>query len=102
MYLEHTLVELVRDFPAHGLAAGDVGTVVGSYGNVGYEVEFISGGRTVAVVTLAEPDIRLARGVDEPSELLGSCITRRFQGAELTEDPPELRGKSAQPAPLDD
>lgn len=60
MYSEHQLVVLTRDVPADGLIAGDVGTVVGSYGNGGYEVEFTAGdGHTVAVATLGETDIRL-------------------------------------------
>lgn len=60
MYAEHELVVLTRDVPADGLFAGDVGTVVGSYGNGGYEVEFTTAdGQTLAVVTLSEADIRL-------------------------------------------
>lgn len=61
MFREHDLVELVRDVPADGLAAREFGTVVGDYGNGGYEVEFTdSEGRTRAVVTVGESDIRSA------------------------------------------
>lgn len=43
--------------------SGDVGTVVGVYGNGGYEVEFMAGdGHTIAVVTLSETDIRPRHG----------------------------------------
>ncbi|MEB3065522.1 DUF4926 domain-containing protein [[Mycobacterium] zoologicum] len=57
-YSEHQRVVLVRAVPAEGLSAGAVGTVVGSYGNGGYEVEFTAAdGRTVAVVTLRASDI---------------------------------------------
>lgn len=59
MYTEHELVVLIRDVPADGLLSGDVGTVVGVYGNGGYEVEFATGdGHAFAVATLAEADIR--------------------------------------------
>lgn len=65
MYREHELVVLARDVPADGLIAGDVGTVVGVYGNGGYEVEFpTAGGHTLAVATLGESDIR-PRAQDE-------------------------------------
>ncbi|WP_235849855.1 DUF4926 domain-containing protein [Mycolicibacterium doricum] len=58
-YREHELVVLTRHLPAHGLIAGDAGTVVGVYGNGGYEVEFTTGdGHTLAVATLAEADLR--------------------------------------------
>ncbi|MEB3071957.1 DUF4926 domain-containing protein [[Mycobacterium] vasticus] len=58
-YAEHRRVVLTRDLPSHGLSAGAVGTVVGTYGADGYEVEFIGAdGRTVAVATLGESDIR--------------------------------------------
>lgn len=60
MYDEHELAVLTRDVPEDGLIAGDVGTVVGACGSRGYEVEFMIGdGRTVAVTTPEESDIRL-------------------------------------------
>ena len=56
---ELSLVVLRHDLPQHGLAAGDVGTVVASYGDGGYEVEFLTAdGDTVAVITLADGDVR--------------------------------------------
>jgi hypothetical protein len=59
MYKEHDVVVLRRDLPDHGLMEGDLGAVVGIYRSGGYEVEFTApGGETVAVVTLAESDIR--------------------------------------------
>jgi hypothetical protein len=59
MFDEHELVVLARDLPEYELVAGDVGTVVGSYGNGGYEVEFMTAeGRTIAVATLSDTDIR--------------------------------------------
>ena len=62
-YKEHELVVLRSDVPAHGLCAGDIGTVVGVYDGGAYEVEFATpGGDTVAVLTLAPKEIRpLAR-----------------------------------------
>lgn len=56
-FAEHDRVALVRDVP--GLAGGAVGTVVGVYGNGGFEVEFTApDGRTPVVVTLAADDLR--------------------------------------------
>lgn len=59
MYADHERVALARELPAEGLCAGAVGTIVGRYGNGGYEVEFTTAdGRTLPVVTLAESDIQ--------------------------------------------
>lgn len=59
MYKEHDVVVLKRHLPDCGLVKGDVGAVVGVYRSGGYEVEFTAPeGETVAVVTLAEEDIR--------------------------------------------
>jgi hypothetical protein len=57
-YAELDRVALLRD--AEGLAAGAVGIVVGVYGSGGgYEIEFVDQyGRTLAVLTLGEDDIR--------------------------------------------
>ena len=54
-----TLV-LTRDFPQHALRKGDVGAVVHRYTDrVAFEVEFVTPeGKTVAVLTLTEADIR--------------------------------------------
>lgn len=62
MYQEHDVVVLRRDLPDRGLVKDDVGAVVGVYGSGGYEVEFTAAdGDTVAVVTLAEGDVRPRR-----------------------------------------
>lgn len=59
MHREHDVVVLRRDLPDCGLVKDDVGAVVGVYGSGGYEVEFTTAeGNTLAVVTLAETDIR--------------------------------------------
>ena len=52
-------VVLVRDLPAHGLKAGDLGAVVEIYPPDGLEVEFVTAsGRTTALVTLKSSDVR--------------------------------------------
>lgn len=52
-------VVLVRDLPAHGLKAGDLGAVVELYPPDGLEVEFVTAsGRTTALVTLKSSDVR--------------------------------------------
>lgn len=59
MYKEHDVVVLRRELPDHGLLDGDVGAIVGVYEAGGYEVEFTAAeGDTVAVVTLADEDLR--------------------------------------------
>lgn len=60
MFNEFDTVVLARDLKDHQLARGDVGTVVHCYaGGKAYEVEFVTGeGKTVAVVTLEDSDIR--------------------------------------------
>ena len=57
---EHETVVLTEGLSVHGLANGDVGTVVMVHeGGAGYEVEFVTlGGETVAVVTLAASKVR--------------------------------------------
>ena len=57
---EHDTVVLTEDLSGHGLARGDVGTIVMVHeGSAGYEVEFVTlGGETVAVVTLAASKVR--------------------------------------------
>ncbi len=65
-------VVLTRDFPDHGLQAGDIGSVVGIYPKGGVEVEFVrASGVTQALLTLGEMDIRKIG----PSDLLA---TRRL------------------------
>ena len=51
-FAEHQMVRLTRDVA--GLTAGTVGVIVGVYGDGGFEVEVLSDGRTVAVLTVAE------------------------------------------------
>jgi hypothetical protein len=54
-------IVLAADVPEHGLRRGDMGTVVHVYPNGGFEVEFFTAsGKTRAVVTLRQSDIRLA------------------------------------------
>jgi Domain of unknown function (DUF4926) len=60
MIRELDTVVLNRDVPAHGLTKGDVGAVVHCYADhKAFEVEFVTAeGKTVAVLTLTEKDIR--------------------------------------------
>lgn len=60
MIRELETVVLTHDVPEHGLEKGDVGAVVHRYVDKGaYEVEFVTAeGKTVAVLTLTEADIR--------------------------------------------
>lgn len=60
MIKELDCVVLVDEEPKHGLAAGDIGTVVHVYPDaVAYEVEFVTfTGRTAALVTLEAKMIR--------------------------------------------
>ncbi len=52
-------VVLAHDVLAHGLRAGDLGTVVEIYPGGGVEVEFVRGsGATQALLTLSERDVR--------------------------------------------
>lgn len=54
------MVVLMRELLEHGLSVGDVGAVVHRYREgEAFEVEFVTAeGRTLAVVTLPEGDIR--------------------------------------------
>ena len=59
MIRELDSVVLTVDLPEHGLKEGDVGTVVLSHGDAGYEVEFMTlGGETLAVVSLSKYRVR--------------------------------------------
>jgi uncharacterized protein DUF4926 len=59
------VVVLTRDVPASGLRAGDLGAVVEVYGPDAIGVEFVAAsGRTQALVTLQEADIREVRDND--------------------------------------
>jgi hypothetical protein len=57
---EHQHIVLTTDLPAERLTAGDVGTVVHVYRDVGaYEVEFATlTGETIAVVSLESTQLR--------------------------------------------
>jgi hypothetical protein len=58
-------VVLDRDLPEHGLRAGDLGAIVEIYAPDGLEVEFMTAsGRTQALVTLHESDVRAVRDED--------------------------------------
>lgn len=60
MIKELDSVVLTRDVREHALVEGDLGTVVFCYGDgEAFEVEFLTAdGRTVAVLTLKDSDIR--------------------------------------------
>ncbi|MDW8215217.1 MAG: DUF4926 domain-containing protein [Roseiflexaceae bacterium] len=60
MIREFDTVVLAKDLENYGLKSGDVGAVVHCYADgTTFEVEFVTGeGETIAVVTLAEADIR--------------------------------------------
>ncbi len=60
MIQELDTVVLTRDFAEHALRKGDVGAVVHGYSDREvFEVEFVTAeGKTVAVLTLTETDIR--------------------------------------------
>ena len=52
-------IVLARDLPGHNLRAGALGAVVQTYEPGGLEVEFVTAsGRTEALVTLREEDVR--------------------------------------------
>jgi hypothetical protein len=66
--MEHKLLDtvvLMRDLPEEGLRVGDLGAVVEVYRPDGIEVEFITAsGRTEAVVTLKDSDVRQVGDTD--------------------------------------
>lgn len=58
-FKELETVVLNRDLPEQGLRRGDLGAVVQIYPPDGLEVEFVSAsGKTAALVTLKEGDVR--------------------------------------------
>jgi hypothetical protein len=63
--MKYELLEVVvldKDLPEEGLRRGDLGTVVELNPPHGLEVEFLAGtGRTKAVLTLSEDDVRPPR-----------------------------------------
>jgi hypothetical protein len=63
-FKELDTVVLIRDLPGEGLRGGDLGAVLGVYDPDGLDVEFVTAsGRTQALVTLHESDVR--RVMDE-------------------------------------
>ena len=61
----HKEIVLACHVPQHGLRAGDIGTVVHIYPKGGLEVEFFTAtGKTRAVATLREADVRMATDND--------------------------------------
>jgi Domain of unknown function (DUF4926) len=59
------VVVLDRDLPRYGLRKGDLGAVVHVYPPEGLEVEFVTAaGRTKALVTLSNADVREVRDTD--------------------------------------
>ena len=64
MIRELETMVLLQDVPQHGLKSGDVGAVVHSYGDgKAFEVEFVTAeGKTLALLTLTESDVRPVRG----------------------------------------
>lgn len=64
-FKELDTVVLDRDLPEHGLRKGDLGAVVQVYEPGALEVEFVTAsGRTQALVTLEEGDVRPVRDED--------------------------------------
>lgn len=63
MVRELDTVVLTKDLETYNLRRGDVGAVVHCYADAkAFEVEFVTGeGKTIAVVTLSEADIRPMR-----------------------------------------
>ncbi len=64
MIRELETVVLLHDVPEHDLKSGHVGAVVDRYNDgKAFEVEFVTAeGKTLAVLTLTESDVRRVRG----------------------------------------
>jgi hypothetical protein len=64
MFQELDTVVLTRDMPKYGLKQGDIGAVVHCYtDNAAFEIEFVTAdGKTVALLTLEQTDIRPISG----------------------------------------
>jgi len=64
-FRELDTVVLRRDLPEHGLREGDLGAVVHACEPDGVEVEFVTAsGRTEALLTLKESDLRVVADTD--------------------------------------
>jgi len=78
MIKELESVVLTRDISDRGLQKGDIGAVVHAYeSDRAYEVEFVTAeGRTVAVLTLTEKDVRVmnAREILHAREFAGAAL----------------------------
>lgn len=67
-YKELDVVVLLRDLPANGLCAGDVGTIVHAYADDTFEVEFLrASGATAVVLELGSRALRPATDGDQLS-----------------------------------
>ena len=78
LFRELDTVVLQHDLPDAGLLAGDLGAVVHVYDAEALEVEFVTAsGRTQALVTLRENDVRSVRDDD----LLAVRPTPPIEGA---------------------
>lgn len=76
MIQELDSVVLAIDVPEHGLAAGDIGTVVLVHqAGAGYEVEFVTlDGITIAVVSLLAEQVRpIQQGEIAHARLIAEC-----------------------------
>jgi hypothetical protein len=69
--MKHSVLDVVvleKDLPARGLKHGDLGTIVEVYEQGAFEVEFTTAaGRTQALLTLTDADVRAAGDNDIPS-----------------------------------
>ncbi len=64
-YDELDTVVLLREIPESGLRVGDLGTLVQIYAPDSFDVEFVTAsGRTQALLTLSDRDVRPVRDDD--------------------------------------
>ena len=88
-FAELDTVALCRDLPDAGLRVGDLGAVVHVYPGA-VEVEFVTvAGRTQALVTLADADVRPIRDNDVPRRAFHRSVAR----GRLTQ-PPDCPGRA--------
>jgi len=73
MMKELDAVVLTRDIKEYGLTQGDIGAVAHCYADdSAYEVEFVTAeGRTLAVLTVTDKDIRPMKGREIPRKIKG-------------------------------
>src|SRR6266498_3324620 len=98
MISEHDRIVLMAPVTRHGLARGDVGTVVHVYADgQAYEVEFVTlDGQTAAVVTLQADQVRPV----SPREITHARETGKDVGG-LQTSPPSSVLKTASKLDLD-